>query len=400
MADPLDVVSMTTPWLENMTSNVRFSGENEFVRSDRLLTILMLLQARGRVPATELAGRLEVSVRTVYRDVEALSTAGVPVYTERGRHGGIELLPGYRTDMTGLTRDEARALFVLTTQSPHADLGLREALRSALAKVMTALPEPFRPYATMTSERVLVDPAGWMRAPDPPRHLAVLQDGVFADRRLRLRYRHSGEPTARGYTVDPYGLVCKGGTWYLVADHRGRPLLLRVSRVEAASVTGTAVRRRPGTDLAAEWERLRQQVEDKPAPVRVVARVRREIVDMFCRVHAQHLAGPPPSGGWPSGGRDGARRDGARRDGARRDGGGRDGGGQDGGGQDGPGGGELGEWAEIELRFRGVAAARPLLAFGADLQVVSPPEVRADLAGIAAAAMASHGADPQAARAS
>jgi predicted DNA-binding transcriptional regulator YafY len=348
-----------------MTSNVRFSGENETMRSDRLLSILMLLQTRGRVPATELAGRLEVSVRTIYRDVEALSAAGVPVYTERGRHGGIELLPGYRTDMTGLTRDEARALFVLTSQGgAHADLGLQTALRSALAKVMTALPEPFRPEATATSERVLVDPVGWMRqspavghlsgpetGPESgaPRHLAVLQSAVFADRRLRLRYRHTGQPTARGYTLDPYGLVCKSGIWYLIADHRGKPLLLRLTRVESAALTSAAVRRRPGADLASEWERLRRQVEDKPTPLRVVARVRREVVDMFCRVHARNLAGPPPSGGG-----------------------------------DGP------DWAEIELRFRGVMAARPLVAFGAGVQVLSPPEVRADLAAIGAAVAAAH----------
>jgi predicted DNA-binding transcriptional regulator YafY len=341
-----------------MTSNVRFSRENETVRSDRLLSILMLLQARGLVPATELADRLEVSARTIYRDVEALSVAGVPVYTERGRHGGIALLPGYRTDMTGLTRDEARALFVLTTEGPHADLGLQAALRSALAKVMTALPEPFRPCATATSQRVLVDPAGWMGPPDPPGQLGVLQAAVFADQRVRLRYRHTGQPAARGYTVDPYGLVCKGGTWYLVADHRGRPLLLRVSRMESASATGAAVRRRPGADLAGEWERLRRQVEDKPEPVRVVVKVRREVVDMFCRVHARHLAGPAPPGG-----------------------------------EDGP------DWAEIELRFRGVGAARPLVAFGADVQVVSPPEVRAELAAVAAAAVARHTGEPALGRA-
>jgi predicted DNA-binding transcriptional regulator YafY len=346
-----------------MTSNVRFLRENDEVRSDRLLSILMLLQSRGRVPAADLAGRLEVSVRTIYRDVEALSAAGVPVYTERGRHGGIELLPGYRTDMTGLTRDEARALFVLTAQGgAHADLGLQTALRSALAKVMTALPEPFRPEATATSQRILVDPAGWMRQPpaaglpsDPasraPHHLTVLQSAVFADRRLRLRYRHTGQPAARTYTLDPYGLVCKAGIWYLIADHRGRPLLLRLARVESASLTSAAVRRRLGADLAGEWERLRRQVEDKPAPVRVIAKVRREMVDMFCRVHARNLAGPPPSGG-----------------------------------AGGP------AWAEIELRFRGVFAARPLVAFGADVQVIWPPEVRADLAATGAAVAATHSA--------
>jgi predicted DNA-binding transcriptional regulator YafY len=313
----------------------------------------MLLQSRGRVPAAELAGRLEVSVRTIYRDVEALSAAGVPVYTERGRHGGIELLAGYRTDMTGLTRDEARALFVLTTQGAHADLGLQHALRSALAKVMTALPEPFRPEAAATSERVLVDPAGWMRTPEPPRHLGVLQSAVFAERRLRLRYRHTGQPAARAYTVDPYGLVCKSGIWYLIADHRGKPMLLRVSRVESASLASTGVRHRPGADLAGEWERLRQQVEDRPAPLRVVAQVRREVLDMFCRVHARHLAGPAPDGG-----------------------------------KDGP------DWAEVELRFGGVFAARPLLAFGAGVRVISPAEVRADLAAVAGEVTACYAAEP------
>lgn len=337
-----------------MTSNVRFSGETETVRSDRLLSILMLLQTRGRVPAAELAGRLEVSVRTIYRDVEALSAAGVPVYTERGRRGGIALLPGYRTDMTGLTRDEARALFVLTTPGAHGDLGLQVPLRSALAKVMTALPEPFRPEAAAASQRILIDPARWMRPAEPAGQLGTLQAAVFADRRLRLRYRHTGQ-RARGYTVDPYGLVAVAGVWYLVADHRGRPMLLRVSRVASASLAPGRVRRRDGADLASEWARLRRRVEGTPAPVLVLAQVRREVLDMFCRVHAQHLSGAPPAGG-----------------------------------PDGP------AWAEVELRFRAVRAARPLLAFGADVRVVSPAEVRADLARVAAAAAACHAGEPPA----
>jgi predicted DNA-binding transcriptional regulator YafY len=350
-----------------MTSNVRFSGDNENVRSGRLLSILMLLQTRGRVPAAELAGRLEVSVRTIYRDVEALSAAGVPVYTERGRRGGIALLPGYRTDMTGLTRDEARALFVLTTPGSHADLGLQAPLRSALAKVMTALPEPFRPEAAATSQRILIDPARWMRPAEAPGQLGTLQAAVFAGRRLRLRYRHTGQQRARGYTVDPYGLVAVAGVWYLVADHRGTPMLLRVSRVESASLAPGAARLRPGADLASEWARLRRQVEGQPAPVRVVALVRREVLDMFCRIHAQHLARPPEGQARPPEGQAGAPPT---------------------GGMDGP------AWAEVELRFRAVKAARPLLAFGADVRVVSPPEVRADLATVAAEAVACHGGEP------
>jgi predicted DNA-binding transcriptional regulator YafY len=372
--------------MQNMTPNVRFSNENGSVRSDRLLSILMLLQSRGRVPAAELAGRLEVSVRTIYRDTEALSTAGVPVYAERGRHGGIALLPGYRTDMTGLTRDEARALFVLTTQGAHADLGLAAPLCSALAKVMTALPEPFRPAATAASQRILVDPAGWMRPAQAPGPLGILQGAVFADRRLRLRYRHSGQRAARGYTTDPYGLVCKSGVWYLIADHRGRPRLFRVSRVESAALAAAAVRRRPGADLASEWDRLRRQVEDQPTPVRVVIRVRPEALGLFSRIFASQLA----RGEQGRQARDGdgrqARDEGGRQAGdgdARRADSGAVSPGGDVGGED---------WAELMLRFRAVRAARPLLAFGADVRVISPPEVRADLAAVAAAAAACHGA--------
>ena len=137
------------------------------MKSGRLLEMLLLLQARGQVTAAELAERLEVSTRTVYRDAEALSAAGVPIYTERGRAGGIRLLPGYRTDVTGLTEDEARALFVLSTGGAQEDLGLGNAARSAVLKVMRAVPAPFRPAATATSQLILVDPERWMRAPEP-----------------------------------------------------------------------------------------------------------------------------------------------------------------------------------------------------------------------------------------
>lgn len=138
------------------------------MKADRLLSILLLLQTRGRVSATELAERLEVSVRTIYRDVESLSAAGVPVFTERGRHGGISLLPGYRTDVTGLTADEARALFVLSAQGAHSDLGLDGALGSALRKVMAALPpRTARPRSGSPSASWSTRPAGCRAARRP-----------------------------------------------------------------------------------------------------------------------------------------------------------------------------------------------------------------------------------------
>ena len=267
------------------------------MKSGRLLEMLLLLQTRGQLTAAELAERLEVSPRTVYRDAEALSSAGVPLYAERGRAGGIRLLPGYRTDVTGLTRDEARALFVLTTGGPQEDLGLGSAARSAILKVMRAVPEPFRPAATATSQRILVDPAGWMRAPDAVGQLGVLQAAVFTDRRVRLRYRSSGQRSAGERVVDPYGLVCKAGAWYLVADSDGEPRLFRVSRVASAAVDSEPVRRRDGVELAQVWESLRRQVEDRPAGLLVVARVRRERLDLFCRICAGNLAGPVEEAG-------------------------------------------------------------------------------------------------------
>jgi predicted DNA-binding transcriptional regulator YafY len=312
------------------------------MKSSRLLEILLLLQARGQVTAGELAERLEVSPRTIYRDAEALSAAGVPIYAERGRAGGIRLLPGYRTDVTGLTRDEARALFVLTTGGAQEDLGLGTAARSAILKVMRAVPEPFRPAATATSQRILVDPAGWMRAAEPTGGLGVLQAAVFSDRRVRLGYRSSGQRAPRERMVDPYGLVCKGGVWYLVADQDGAPRLFRVSRVTSAVADEAPVRRRDGVELAELWELLRRQVEERPAEIAVTARVRRERLDMFRRICAAYLAE-----------------------------------------DSGDGAGDV-EWAVVGLRFAAVPAARTLLSFGDDVEVVSPGEVRADLASVAA----------------
>ncbi|PBC61115.1 DNA-binding transcriptional regulator [Streptomyces sp. Tue6028] len=320
------------------------------MKSDRLLSILLLLQTRGRVPAHELADRLEVSVRTIYRDVEALSASGVPVYAERGRHGGIELLAGFRTDVTGLTADESRALFILAAQGAHAALGLDAALGSALRKVMAALPAPHRPAAEVTSRRVLVDATRWKGGPRPAVDLDVLQDAVFSDRRLRLRYRHSGDAEAHTYTVDPYGLVSKAGVWYLVADRRAKPRLFRADRVRAATVLPDPVRRRPGVELADAWEVLRRRVEERPGGVDVTVRVRRSRLDLFLRLNAATLAELPEDDG-------------------------------------------TGDWVVARLSCGAVREARTLLAFGDAVEVLSPPEVRAELAATAAAVRAVYEGD-------
>ncbi|MEU5318212.1 YafY family protein [Streptomyces sp. NPDC021056] len=310
------------------------------MKSDRLLSILLLLQTRGRVPAHELAERLEVSVRTIYRDIEALSASGVPVYAERGRHGGIELLAGFRTDVTGLTADESRALFILAAQGAHAALGLDAALGSALRKVMAALPAPHRPAAEATARRILVDATRWKGGPRAAVDLDVLQDAVFADRRLRLRYRHSGQPEPRTYTVDPYGLVSKAGVWYLVADRRGRPRLFRADRVRAATVLDHPVKRRPGVELADVWEVLRREVEKQPGGIDVVVRVRRDRLDLFLRLNGPWLAELPADDG------------------------------EDGG---------AGEWVTVRMSYGVLGEARQLLQFSDRVEVLSPPEVREEL---------------------
>jgi predicted DNA-binding transcriptional regulator YafY len=316
------------------------------MRSDRLLSILLLLQTHGQLSAADLAERLEVSARTIMRDFDALSTAGVPVYTVRGPQGGIALLPGYRTDVTGLTADESRALFVLLSGSAHADLGLGQALGSALRKIMAALPAPYRLDADLTSRRVLIDPVRWRATPGPEHpvpDLTACQQAVFADLRLRLRYRHGRDNQVRTYTLDPYGLVNKAGVWYLVADHKNEPKLFRIDRAQSATVLTAPVQRRDGVELDEVWQTLRRHIDDIPAAVAVSARVRDDLLAMFLRVHAADLAGPMPPESPPQPAEE-------------------------------PG------WTIVELRFRSLLAVETLLAFGPGVEVRSPVEARKALA--------------------
>nr|WP_180218365.1 YafY family protein [Streptomyces albus] len=344
-----------------------------------MLAILLLLQTRGRVPADELARELEVSARTIYRDVEALSSAGVPVYAERGRHGGISLLPGYRTDVTGLTEDEARALFVLAAQGAHTALGLDSALGSALRKVMAALPAPHRPAAELTSRRILVDPDRWLSGPPSDVQLDVLHTAVLADRRLRIRYRHSGDSRTHTYTVDPYGLVSKAGVWYLVADRRRSPALFRVDRISSAKAVEEPVRRRPGTELADVWQQLRRRVEERPSRLLVTARVHRSRFDLFARIAGPFLTDVPEGegisgrGGTAEGEREG------EGPGAR--------------GATGPAEADsptaptgtascadADEWVLVRLTYPVLAAVSHLLQFGNWVEILDPPEARTEIA--------------------
>ncbi|MFF2088022.1 helix-turn-helix transcriptional regulator [Nocardia sp. NPDC058176] len=221
------------------------------MRASRLVQLLLLLQANGGTTATVLARELEVSVRTVYRDVEALSAAGVPVYSEPGRGGGVRLVDGYRTRLTGLTTEEADAVLLAGLPGAAADLGLGTVLATAQLKMLAALPPELRGRATRIAERVHIDMPGWFRRPDDTPALATLADAVWHDRCLAVRYRRRDRAVDR--VLDPFGLVMKAGTWYLVAREGTDIRSYRAGRVETAEPTGESFTRPADFDLAAHW---------------------------------------------------------------------------------------------------------------------------------------------------
>lgn len=223
------------------------------MRADRLLSLLFLLQSHGRMTARDLAVRLEVSERTVYRDIEALGISGVPVYAERGPGGGCGLIDGYRTNVTGMTEAEIRTLFVANATGPLKDLGMGQALEVALLKLLAALPPPRREVAARARQRVYVDSAGWNRTEEPIPYLPVLQDALWQDRRVALVYQHGDTPPSTRL-VDPYGLIAKASVWYLVgAQMDGELRSFRVSRIRNATMTEDTFVRPPDFDLPSYW---------------------------------------------------------------------------------------------------------------------------------------------------
>ena len=225
------------------------------MRASRLVALLMLLQARGRLTAAQLAGELEVSVRTIYRDVGALAAAGVPLYSDAGRDGGYRLLSGYRTRLTGLTSDEAEVLLLGGLPGPAADLGMGSALAGAQRKLLAALPVELRDRASLVGERFHLDAPGWYHDAEPLPHLAAVAGAVWQQRTLRLRYRRWREPTDVTRLVDPLGLVLKAGRWYLVAHCAEHVRTYRVAQVLDAEVLATRFERPRGFELAAYWRR-------------------------------------------------------------------------------------------------------------------------------------------------
>jgi predicted DNA-binding transcriptional regulator YafY len=314
------------------------------MRASRLVSLLLLLQARGQLTAGELASELEVSERTVHRDVEALSASGVPIYAERGAHGGIRLVDGYRTRLTGMTAEEAEALFLAGMPGPAAELGLGTVVAAAQLKVLASLPPELRTRASRLVERFHLDAGEWFRASQPVPHLAALSDAVWNSTRITIEYDRGEGPTRR--VLEPLGVVLKAGTWYVVAGVEGQIRTYRVSRFVSAEPGSEPFERPDGFDLAAYWAEATATYERDVPRIEVIVRVRPDRLDRLRNAvgnatvnAADYLSEPDPEG-----------------------------------------------WLRLSLRLDWPDdAAHSMLAAGRWVEVLAPPEVRARVAAMARA---------------
>ncbi|MBB6171563.1 putative DNA-binding transcriptional regulator YafY [Nocardiopsis mwathae] len=323
------------------------------MRASRLLSLLLLLQNRGRMTAARLAEELEVSERTVYRDVESLSAAGVPIYADRGTGGGYSLMEGYRTRLTGLTGGQAESLFLAGVPEAAAELGLGAEMAVANLKLLAALPTEMRERAERVRARFHLDAPAWWRDPDPVPHLSALAGAVWAEHTVEVVYRrYDGRGVRR--TLDPLGLVLKAGTWYFLARaHSDRPgaaqvRTYRVARIEDLTDTGAAFDRPGGFDLAEQWALWSRDFEESRHPLRVRVRLTPYGLDMV-RSLSSAITAAGTRGAEP---------------------------------------GADGDY-EVELRVESVdIAASEFIRYGPEIEVLDPPELRARIAELARATLA------------
>ena len=313
------------------------------MRADRLLSLLMLLQSRGRMSARELAAELEVSERTIYRDVDALSAAGIPVYGEAGREGGYALLDRYRTSLTGLTEWEVRALFMLSIPEPLKDLGVSQALKAALLKLSAALPMERREDETQVRGRFYLDSTWWEREAGAVPHLQILNQAIWSDRILCATFRPvPGVQVTRN--VEPYGLVAKAGVWYLVCGRAGRIRVFRVAALVDVMLLEKGFVRPANFDLAEFWKSWCVERSRRRVSYVVEVRVSHDFLPFLPRYFEGRIqekiaqATPDEAG-----------------------------------------------WVTLELSFESLEAARErLLSFGRAVEVLSPRALRISLADYAA----------------
>lgn len=272
------------------------------MRASRLLSILLMLQTRGRLTAESLAGTFEVSVRTVYRDIEQLSAAGVPVYADRGPGGGFQLLDGFRTKLTGLTENEAETLFLSGLPGPATQLGLADQLLSAQLKISAALPEKSRAGAQKIAQRFHLDPVDWFKSPDQARLLPALADAVWSETAIEVAYRRGTTIATR--RLHPLGLVLKAGTWYVVAERSDERRTYRVSNIQTLTSTGESFTRPKDFDLVRYWTESSRAFEvglyREQAVLRASPRALRRLERLGATVAeaARDSASPPDDEGW------------------------------------------------------------------------------------------------------
>jgi predicted DNA-binding transcriptional regulator YafY len=262
------------------------------MKSGRLLAMLLLLQAKGRARARELAEQLEVSQRTVYRDLDALSAAGVPVHAERGAAGGIVLADGYRKALTQFNEDELRALFV-SGDNPLADIGITDKRPVALEKLVGALPEAQRKAVEMARHRIYLDPRRWKQADQPREHLATLRVAIWEDRRVRLRYSDQNRKHTER-VIDPLGLVAKAGIWYLVARSGDEMRTFRAERILDVEELDERFERPAGFDLVAFWREWTRKFEDGLPTYPVLIKVAPDFADNVTSYWESHILESKP----------------------------------------------------------------------------------------------------------
>jgi predicted DNA-binding transcriptional regulator YafY len=320
------------------------------MRASRLLSILTTLQARGLTSAEALAEECGVSLRTIYRDIDALSSAGIPVLSERGAEGGYRLLDGYRTQLNGLSAKEAEALFLTGLSGPAADLGLHAVLVAAEKKLMSALPAPLRAGAEKMRARFHLDAPAWFREAERPKLLPLVASAVWEQRRIRMRYRSWRSEKPR--VIDPLGLVLKGGTWYVVGQTEEGLRTFRVARILKLDVLEKRFERPEGFELEAYWTASTKRLESELHPNQATVRLSPwalSMLEIFTSPFARAAARIEP-------------------------------------GADSEG------WCTVTLPVGSLreACAR-LLCFGGELEVLEPAELRRKMAEVAARMHATYG---------
>ncbi|MBG0563968.1 helix-turn-helix transcriptional regulator [Actinoplanes aureus] len=275
------------------------------MRASRLLSLLLLLQDRGRLTAQQIAEELDVSVRTVYRDVEALSEAGVPVYAELGAGGGYQLLDGYRTRLTGLTPQEAGSIFLAGVPDAAAELGLGAVLTTAELKLRAALPARLNRHVGEVRDRFHLDAAGWFRETETHPHLSALAGAVWNRRRCQMRYRRWRAPHEVDRVVEPLGIVLKAGVWYFVARVDGDLRTYRVATILDLEVLDETFDRPADFDLARTWAEWAADFERRlhrdVATVRLAPAALDRVPYLMNRAMARNVRdapNPPDADGW------------------------------------------------------------------------------------------------------